>query len=985
MTPGGYEPEEHDDPLDHPDITHGIPSGPSWNANTIPNEPISPTGPGATSSTKAAAGARSPEELLKRLSIRHGGDGKSNLVELDPREVHPNLNLSGSVISAAFCVPYKIGYVEGADWQLEPRHGTSALFDSFSYLAGPDSAWNHTLVGWTGEIEPSHGIGANATPGDGTSMNQVPLNKASAPIPIDSSAKPFQSDEPHEIRVPANDRERLERQLERDHGGRVAPVWLWDDLDDDSVATFSDQNKWRRYAEHELYTLFHYKTNEPNDGREVRKAWAWFYKMNQAFADTVVSVYKPGDVIIIHDYHLLLLPNMLRQRLPNCYIAFFLHVPFPSSEYYRCLSRRKEVLEGVLGANMIGFQAYSYSRHFSSCCSRVLGFDSSSAGVDTYGTHVSVDVFPIGINAETTFQAAFKSPDVEKKMQRLRELYGDKKIIVGRDRLDTVRGVAQKLQAFELFLERYPKWHNKVVLIQVTSPTSIEDQGEKLDKTANKVSDLVARINGVYGSLSFTPVQHYPQYLSKEEYFALLRIADVGLITSVRDGMNTTALEYIICQRDNHGPLIISEFSGTAGSLGNAMHINPWDLGGTADALDAALTMEEEEKIATHSKLYHRVTTNTIQNWTAQFVKRLLTNLASFNHTVATPALDRAQLLAQYRKSSRRLFMFDYDGTLTPIVKDPQAAIPTDRVIRTLKTLASNPMNSVWIISGRDQAFLQEWMGHISELGLSAEHGCFVRMPNSADWENLVAATDMSWQDHVVRIFSKYEALAQGSFIERKKVALTYHYRQADPELGVQMARECARELNREVAKYWDVEVMTGKANLEVRPRFVNKGEIAKKLIRDFGGDAGLAPEFILCLGDDFTDEGESIAATRSFRRLSKLTSDRHVPRPARVQVAQGARLRRHRRPELQAHDRPLAPAGALGRHLGHRAAQRRHRRGQRRRLGRRRWQGPGAGRLNGLASRGASVGRLDRCANVSSRRMGMGGGWARSGNGLTG
>ncbi|QIW98478.1 hypothetical protein AMS68_003996 [Peltaster fructicola] len=795
-----------------------------------------------------------PDEVLRRLSLQGQSGHRSRPSEIDPREAHPSLNLSGSVISASFCVPYKVAYAED-EWQIEPRHGTSALFGSLQYLASAESHWNHTLVGWTGEFDYAAGKGPRATGADGSHTNAVPLNRASAPIPVDSSRKPQPADEPSEIKVSAKGRERLERQLEREAGGRVAPVWLWDRVDENGLAVFKDQKKWRRYAEHEIFTLFHYKTNEPSDGRETSKAWTLYHRMNQAFADTIVSVYKPGDIIVVHDYHLLLLPNMLRQRLPNCYIGFFLHVPFPSSEFYRCLNRRKELLEGTLAANMIGFQAFSYSRHFSSCSSRILGFDSSSAGVDTYGAHVAVDVFPIGINAEATYKAAFESPDVESKMKRLRELYGDKRIIVGRDRLDAVRGVAQKLQAFELFLERHPQWRDKVVLIQVTSPTSIEDQGEKADKTANKISELVARINGTYGSLSSTPVQHYPQYLSREEYFALLRVADVGLITSVRDGMNTTALEYVVCQRDNHGPLIISEFSGTAGSLGNAMHINPWDLIGTADALDVALNMTTEERQTNHIKLYKHVTTNTVQHWTTKFLKRLLTNLASFNRTVATPALDRDQLTSQYKKAAKRLFLFDYDGTLTPIVKDPQAAIPTDKVIRTLKMLASNPKNVVWIISGRDQAFLQEWMGHIPELGLSAEHGCFMRSPNSSEWENLTESTDMSWQKEVVRIFGKYEQLTQGSFTERKKVALTWHYRRADPELGAHNARECARELNREVSKHWDVEVMAGKANLEVRPRFVNKGEIAKKLIREYGGEPGQVPDFVLCLGDDFTDE----------------------------------------------------------------------------------------------------------------------------------
>lgn len=895
--------------------------------------PVAVDGPSETghgrrpsSPSQAAAGARSPEEVLRRLSLVDSRPKAPTLEDINPAQ-YPNLGLTGNIISATFCVPYKVGYRPGEDWKLDSRRGTSALFDSFSFLSSEESKWHHTLVGWTGEFDV-----ATTSKNEGTSLNAVPLNKASAPIPVDSHHKPPVPHDNAEIKVPEVDRRRLEKQLENDHGGRVAPVWLSDDVDTEGVATFSNQRKWRRYAEHELFPLFHYKQNEPTDGRAVKKAWAQYYKMNKAFADTIMTVYKPGDVVMIHDYHLLLLPSLLRQRLPNIYIGFFLHVPFPSSEFYRCLSRRKEVLEGVLGANMIGFQAYSYSRHFSSCCTRVLGFDSSVAGVDAYGAHVSTDVFPLGIGAEATLKAAFEDRLVEEKIVHLRELYHDKKIIVGRDRLDSVRGVAQKLQAFEIFLERHPEWHDKVVLIQVTSPTSIEDREDSgSDKVANKISDLVARINGSYGSLSFTPVQHYSQYLSREEYFALLRIADVGLITSVRDGMNTTALEYVACQRDGHGPLIISEFSGTAGSLGNAMHINPWDLGGTADAIDVALTMPEKEKARVHKRLFDHVTSNTVQNWTTSYLKRLLTNLAAFDQSHATPLLDRAKLLSQYRKAKKRLFMFDYDGTLTPIVREPQAAIPSDRVIRNLKQLAADPNNAVWIISGRDQAFLDEWMGHIPELGLSAEHGSFMRLPHSRQWENLAEQYDMNWQKAVMKVFQHYTERTQGSFIERKKIALTWHYRRADHELGLYHAKECQKKLEQTVVKDWDVEVMPGKANLEVRPRFVNKGEIAKRLVAEYGSEEGQAPEFVLCLGDDVTDEGKSYSSNFHVKRHTNPLLNRHVPLPPRLNSTRRPRLRRHRRCQLQANHRLLASARALGRHLRPVSAQR-QRRGQQRR-----------------------------------------------------
>lgn len=737
---------------------------------------------------------------------------------------------------------------------LAPRHGTSALFDSLSYLGSKESPWEQTVVAWTGEIK------AASSPANG-----LPDPSSSSASSHRRSARMGHSEE---LSVSAADRQRLEDMLANDHSGKIVPVWLLDQADNKTdVATLRAQSRWRKYAEHELYTLFHYRQGEPSDGRAARLWWADYHRMNKLFADRIESIYKPGDIIWIHDYHLLLLPSMIRQRLPNAHIGFFLHIPFPSSEYLRCLSRRKEILEGVLGANMIGFQSYGYSRHFVSCCKRILRFDSTPAGVDAYGARVAIDVFPIGIRADAIQRDAFEDPQIEAKIRGIRELYPDKKIIVGRDRLDTVRGVAQKLQAFEVFLERYPEWREKVVLIQVTSPTSVEEEKEDAaNKIANKVSDLVSRINGTFGSLSFSPVQHYPQYISREEYLALLRIADLGLITSVRDGMNTTSLEYVVCQKDQHGPLILSEFSGTAGSLSHALHINPWDLVGVAGCIKRALEMPAEEKKAQHQKLYHHVTTNNVQAWTDKYLARLMATIISRGQAAATPLLDRIKLLATFRQANKRLFMFDYDGTLTPIVKDPQSAIPSDRVIRTLKTLAGDSRNAVWIISGRDQAFLDEWMGHIPELGLSAEHGSFIRHPMDKEWENMTSKTDMSWQDEALHVFQHFTEKTQGSFVERKKVALTWHYRNADPDYGAYQAQECRKRLESTVAKKYDVEVMTGKANLEVRPTFVNKGEIAKRLIAEYSSGVeetspigkppvASGPDFVFCLGDDFTDE----------------------------------------------------------------------------------------------------------------------------------
>ena len=855
-------------PSDEPGITEpSDPTRPTTSYFSLPqnqssNQPTSER----QSPAEAAKGARSGKELLRRLSLVNP-EGIDTL-DVDPRTSHPALRLSGNIISATFCIPYQLTHSENGQWGLSTRHGTSALFDSFAHLASDKSPWNHTLVGWTGEIHnqpQQRSMSILQTEGGSTTSNSsnhssTPINKSSAPYPVNgATAQPHES-HPEQLTISRADRTRLEKDLAQHPNGKTLPVWLPDNKDNaDDDLVLKDQSRWRRYAEHELYTLFHYRQNGPDDGRSEKTSWNDYMHMNQAFADRILQVYQPGDIVWIHDYHLMMLPSMLRQRIPNIYIGFFLHIPFPSSEYMRCLPRRKEVLTGALGATMIGFQSYSFSRHFNSCCKRILGFESSSAGVDAYGAHVAVDVFPIGIDVAAVQRAAFVDPVIEQNMKALTQLYAGKKIIVGRDRLDTVRGVSQKLMAFEIFLEKYPEWRDKVVLIQVTSPTSVmEEKVDGAHKVELKISNLVSRINGRFGSLSHSPVQHYPQYLSSQEYFALLRVADVGLITSVRDGMNTTSLEYVICQNHHYGPLILSEFSGTAASLGNAMHINPWDLGGVADALKEALEMPELQKRHDHEKLYNYVTTHTVASWVNSFLKRLLTNLTSFTQNALTPALDRARMIQQYQVAKKRLFMFDYDGTLTPIVKDPNAAIPSDKVLRTLKALAADPRNNVWIISGRDASFLEEWMGHISELGLSAEHGCFLRRPGSETWENLASSMDMAWQKEVMDIFSHYTERTQGSWIERKRVALTWHYRQADPDFGAFQARECRKTLEDNVMKDWDVEVMSGKANLEVRPQFVNKGFIASRLINEYGYASGDPPEFVLCLGDDQTDEGRS-------------------------------------------------------------------------------------------------------------------------------
>ncbi|KAF9570758.1 threalose-6-phosphate phosphatase [Mortierella alpina] len=575
---------------------------------------------------------------------------------------------------------------------------------------------------------------------------------------------------------------------------KVVPLFL-----EDSCAA----GHYEGYCKTVLWPLFHYILwDEATDGRLEKKNWDDYVSVNQQFADAVFEQYQTGDI------------------------------------------ERVEILNGLLGANQIGFQTYSYARHFISCCTRVNGYESTPRGVDAMGSTVWVGTFPIGIDAERV-ERQRKSPGVLPKMDAIRKTYKGKRIIVGRDKLDLVKGVQQKLQAFEKFLNDYPEMQGEVVLIQVTSPPLVENP-----KLEAKIAELVAHINGTYGSLNFTPVHHYHQHIDRDEYYALLSVADIGLITSVRDGMNTTSLEYIMCQSENHGPLILSEFTGTAGSLSGAMMVNPWDYQGVARVIYDALNLSAKDKLARHHQLHKHVVSHTAQFWAKNFIAELTLNVGTWDQSAPTPYLDVNIITDRYQTAKKRLLMFDYDGTLTPIRKTPGAAVPQEHMLRALTALAADPKNIVWVISGRDQKVLEEWLGHIDNLGFSAEHGSFMRQPGSKKWINLTESLDMSWKNDVIEIFTYYTERTQGSFIEHKRSSLTWHYRMADPEWGAFQAKECQNHLEGAVLSKLPVEILVGKKNLEVRPTIVNKGEIVKRLLSQHPD-----VEFVMCAGDDKTDE----------------------------------------------------------------------------------------------------------------------------------
>ncbi|KIK42410.1 glycosyltransferase family 20 protein [Suillus luteus UH-Slu-Lm8-n1] len=786
-------------------------------------------------------------------------------------------------------------------WKLTPRYGHSAMTSGIRSLS---VTHEQVILGWTGDIL------SPAAPPDGNSSPDGDVN------PSTGERVPSVRDRIPSARISQEDKDALDVELAQytDKNGlepetskpiTYLPLWM-----EDNVA----HGHYDGYCKQTLWPLFHYLLwqDVATEHASADANYEYYEQANQAFATRLTSVLKPGDLVWVHDYHLLLVPRMLRVAMHSgaisgvggenggdVTIGLFVHTPFPSSEVFRCLPRRKEILDGMLGANLICFQTYSYTRHFTSTCVRVCGYETTSKGAmatstsasrgasvvsrsatgtgsgigtgQTRGTsltrggkgtkggagvekYVGIDVqghvaavthCPVGVDAERVARDTLRA-GIQPKLEALRALYTDKKIIVGRDKLDVVKGVLQKLRAFEKLLHDYPEWQRKVVLIQVTSPALTDSP-----KLERQVSELVAHINGEYGSLDFIPVHHYHQTLRKDEFYALLSAADLGVITPLRDGMNTTSMEFVIAQeRTKRSPLVLSEFMGISQHMADALQVNPWDLGDVAAAMNRGLVMSKEEKASRHASLHSVVTTHTSHTWAAVLAKMLLSQINGQNTARQTPYIPRDRLKELYDNAGKRLFLFDYDGTLTPIVKMPSMALPSPDALTALAKITSDPNNIVYIVSGRDQAFLEEHLGHFSRLGMSAEHGGFIRSPDSATWMNFTASLDMGWMEEVAEIFRYYTERTTGSHIERKKSSITWHYRSSDPEWGLFQCRQCQDLLENNVVSKRPIEVLVGKKNLEVRPIAVNKGEIVKRILYQNPG-----VEFIFCAGDDKTDE----------------------------------------------------------------------------------------------------------------------------------
>lgn len=556
------------------------------------------------------------------------------------------------------------------------------------------------------------------------------------------------------------------------------------------------------YCKQILWPVFHYQIpDNPKSKAYEDHSWVFYVKVNQAFADTIIKNWKRGDVVWIHDYHLLLVPQMVRKKLPDAKIGFFLHVAFPSSEVFRCLAVRKELLEGMLGANLIGFQIHEYSRHFLQTCSRILCVEATNTGVQLEDRFIDVVDLAIGIDPIALDENRVDA-DVAEWLHIMQERYRGKKLIVARDKLDHVRGVRQKLLAYELFLNKNPQWRGKVVMIQVALSTT--EQAE-LDAT---VSDIVTRVNSSWATLAYQPLVYLKQDISYPQYLALLTVADALMISSQREGMNLTCHEYLFCQdgkfegHNQYGSLILSEFTGSTSIFGgNELSVNPWDYKQCANAIKTALEMKDEEKEKRWRNLYKAVMHHTAEHWFNTFLDKLdkAYDTQSSRDNSSVPRLSINMLGQAYVKSNRRLFLLDYEGTLASY-GSPQDIIFTSpkRTIDALNDLLQDPCNIVYVMSGRQPEELDALFKRVPNLGLIAENGCFIKKFGTLEWVQQ-ANEDMiqEWKGPVEYIFNYYQERTPGSKIESRHCSLVFNYKHCEDPIGAaRQAGDVASHIN---------------------------------------------------------------------------------------------------------------------------------------------------------------------------------------------
>jgi trehalose 6-phosphate synthase/phosphatase len=579
------------------------------------------------------------------------------------------------------------------------------------------------------------------------------------------------------------------------------------------------------------------------------KDWDAYVEANRRFAEVAVRHIRPGDLVWVHDYQLMLVPKLIREAIPDARVGYFHHIPFPSSSIYRILPRREELLEGLLGADVVAFHTYPYLQHFRASLLRILGIESQMDHVEYDSRCVSLEALPIGIAPKEFTDLLDEDDATARRLAEIRLRFAGRRLLLGVDRLDYTKGIPQRLRTFRKLLEMEPELRGRAVLVQVAVPS--RERVPLYKQLRREVDGLIGEINGEYATADWTPIVYIRRGIPRRELVALYAAAEAALVTPLRDGLNLVAKEYVACKRGGDGALVLSEFAGAAAEMGEAFIVNPYDEERTAETIARVLAMPAEQRKERMQALYKRVTRNDVFAWSERFLEALRGDgRAHAGRLPGTPdPLPAASIEREYGRAASRLLLLDYDGTLVGYAKRPQDALPTGELADVLSRLASDPANVVALVSGRARADLDRWFGEIPGLWLFAEHGAIMREPGAGAWRLPDAGVSADWKGRVASFLEHYVDRVPGSFVEEKEFSLVFHYRMADPMFAEWLANELVANLDQMLADT-ELRAVRGQKSVEVRLMRANKGEVLALLT-----DACPHPDFLLAAGDDRTDE----------------------------------------------------------------------------------------------------------------------------------
>ncbi len=602
------------------------------------------------------------------------------------------------------------------------------------------------------------------------------------------------------------------------------------------------------FSNRTIWPLFHYFMEYTKFDEEE---WLGYKKVNEKFAEKILENLDDGDTVWVHDYQLLLVPGIIKKNKPNVTIGFFLHIPFPSYEVFRTLPWRESLLQGMLGADLLGFHTYDYERHFLSSVSRILRYETQFNEITLKNRLVKVDSFPMGIDYEKFEQAAlehYENTQAQKSELQVRldqhlETTPGAKMILSIDRLDYTKGIANRIRAFEHFLEKYPEFKEKVRLIMLAVPSrSNVPQYQKLKR---EIDELVGRINGKFSTVSWTPIWYFFRSMPFDNLIDLYTSCDIALLTPRRDGMNLVAKEYIATRTDLSGVLILSEMAGAAHEMNEALIINPNNYDQIADALKQAYEMPLVEQKSRNRTIQKRLKRYGIKKWSSEFIKAL--EATKVNHiSKKAKYLDertKTYITEQLNNATNKILFLDFDGTLVNFQDDPEKVAPEQDVYEIIEKLNKKSCEVV-IISGRDKEFLHTHFGD-KNVTLIAEHGLWLKKKNE-EWET-TENVKKNWMSSIRPVIESFVDRTPGTFMEEKNYSLAWHYRKSDPQLGEQRANELSNVL-KDLSSNHDLSVLNGNKVIEIKNSGVNKGRAAtKQLNKNY--------DFIFAIGDDWTDE----------------------------------------------------------------------------------------------------------------------------------